>query len=36
MAGLLVAGFVCNLFVRAVHQRHHMGGEQSQWTAAAD
>ena len=36
MAGLLVVGFVCNLFVRAVHQRHHMGGEQSQWTAAAD
>jgi MFS family permease len=24
MAGLLVVGFVCNLLVSAVHQRHHM------------
>jgi hypothetical protein len=25
MAGLLVIGFLCNLFVKAVDQRHHMG-----------
>ncbi|MBO0736851.1 MAG: OFA family MFS transporter, partial [Alphaproteobacteria bacterium] len=24
MAGLLVIGFICNAFVRAVHERHHM------------
>ncbi len=24
MAGLLVVGFVCNLLIRAVHERHHM------------
>jgi hypothetical protein len=24
MAALLVVGFLCNLFVKAVHQRHHM------------
>ena len=24
MAGLLVVGFVCNLFVRPVHERFHM------------
>jgi hypothetical protein len=24
MAGLLVLGFLCNLFIRAVHERHHM------------
>ena len=24
MAGLLVAGFICNLFVKAVHHRFHM------------
>jgi len=27
MAGLLVIGFFCNLFVRAVHERHHMRQE---------
>jgi hypothetical protein len=24
MAGLLVVGFLCNLMIRAVHERHHM------------
>ena len=24
MAGLLVVGFFCNLFIQAVHERHHM------------
>jgi MFS family permease len=27
MAGLLVVGFFCNLFVRPVHERHHMKHE---------
>jgi MFS family permease len=27
MAGLLVVGFLCNLYVRAVHERHHMHPE---------
>ena len=27
MAGLLVVGFVCNLYVRPVHERHHMQSE---------
>ena len=25
MAGLLVIGFLCNLFIKAVNERHHMG-----------
>jgi len=32
MAGLLVVGLLCNLYVRAVHERHHM---QSETTRAA-
>ena len=24
MAGLLVVGFICNFFIKAVHERHHM------------
>ena len=24
MAGLLIIGFICNLFVRSVHERFHM------------
>jgi hypothetical protein len=24
MACLLIVGFICNLFVRDVHERHHM------------
>ncbi len=27
MAGLFVLGFICNLFVKAVHSRYHMKGE---------
>jgi hypothetical protein len=29
MAALLVIGFFCNLFVRAVHPRFHMQGEKA-------
>ena len=29
MAGLLVIGFLCNLFIRAVHERHHMVEDES-------
>src|SRR6185437_1311489 len=32
MAVLLVIGFFCNLFVKPVHQRHHMPSAQSQAT----
>jgi MFS family permease len=28
MAGLLVAGFLCNLAIRAVHERHHMAADE--------
>ena len=28
MAALLVVGFMCNFFVKAVHERYHMKGEQ--------
>jgi MFS family permease len=28
MAALLVVGFLCNLFIKAVHQRHHMGQDE--------
>ena len=27
MAALLVVGFLCNLFIKAVHERHHMKGD---------
>jgi MFS family permease len=30
MAGLLVIGFFCNLFVKAVHQKYHMKNEAEQ------
>jgi MFS family permease len=30
MAGLLVLGFVCNLLVRAVHDKHHMSHDELQ------
>jgi MFS family permease len=30
MAGLLVIGFLCNLMVKAVHERHHMKPEKQQ------
>jgi MFS family permease len=29
MAALLVVGFLCNLFIRAVHERHHMTQDES-------
>ncbi len=35
MAGLLVVGFLCNLFVRAVHQRHHMPAVREDATLVA-
>jgi MFS family permease len=28
MAALLVVGFLCNLFIKAVHERHHMGQDE--------
>lgn len=36
MAGLLVIGFLCNLFIKAVHERHHMSEEPAEATAMAD
>jgi MFS family permease len=38
MAALLVVGFVCNLFIKAVHARHHMqsDGETTALAAAAE
>jgi MFS family permease len=36
MAGLLVIGFLCNLFIQAVHQRHHMRDETVKASAMAD
>jgi MFS family permease len=35
MAGLLVIGFVCNLFIKAVHERHHMREQAAQGAALA-
>ena len=35
MAGLLVIGFLCNLFIKAVHERHHMRESDVRGTAAA-
>jgi len=35
MAGLLVVGFLCNLFVRAVHHRFHMKPEDDTALAIA-
>jgi MFS family permease len=29
MAALLVVGFLCNLFITAVHQRHHMADDEA-------
>src|SRR5579864_2198358 len=34
MAGLLVIGFICNLFVTAVHDRHHMTADDHALAAA--
>jgi MFS family permease len=36
MAGLLVVGFFCNLFMSAVHARHHMKHEQADAMGIAD
>jgi MFS family permease len=33
MAGLLVVGFLCNLYVRAVHERHHRQTETARAAA---
>jgi len=33
MAGLLVVGLLCNLYVRAVHERHHMRSETARAAA---
>ncbi len=35
MAALLVIGFFCNLFIRPVHERHHMSAVQGDATLAA-
>jgi MFS family permease len=35
MAGLLVIGFFCNLFIKAVHERHHMSAVQGEATLVA-
>ena len=35
MAGLLVIGFFCNLFIKAVHARYHMQSEEKRAFAAA-
>ncbi|MGB6485785.1 MAG: OFA family MFS transporter [Steroidobacteraceae bacterium] len=35
MAGLLVIGFFCNLFVKAVDERHHMSAVQGEATLVA-
>ena len=36
MAVLLVVGFFCNLFIRAVHERHHMPHEEADAMGMAD
>jgi len=36
MAGLLVIGFLCNLFIKAVHHRFHMKEEESALAVAAE
>jgi MFS family permease len=35
MAGLLVIGFLCNLFIKAVHQRYHMLSDSDKALGAA-
>jgi MFS family permease len=35
MAGLLVIGFLCNLFIKAVNERHHMGSALAEPDAMA-
>ena len=33
MAGLLVVGFICNFFITAVHDRHHMKTREAEASA---
>ncbi|MGH7082463.1 MAG: hypothetical protein ACREFV_08355, partial [Acetobacteraceae bacterium] len=33
MAALLVVGFFCNLFISAVHERHHMTAGEAAFAA---
>ncbi|HEY4193269.1 MAG TPA: OFA family MFS transporter [Mesorhizobium sp.] len=35
MAGLFVLGFICNFFVKAVHERHHMKAQDAALSAVA-
>jgi hypothetical protein len=35
MAALLVVGFFCNLFIRPVHERHHMAAALGEATVVA-
>jgi hypothetical protein len=35
MCGLLLIGFLCNLFMRPVHERHHYRGQEQITPAAA-
>ena len=35
MAALLVVGFLCNLAIKAVHERHHMPAEEREATGVA-
>ena len=36
MAGLLIVGFICNLFIKAVHHRFHMKSDQTALGIAAE
>ena len=36
MAALLVVGFLCNLAIRAVHDRHHMVLDEDDAVGTAD
>ncbi len=36
MAGLLVVGFLCNLFIKAVHERHHMADDTADAVGVAE
>jgi hypothetical protein len=36
MAALLVVGFFCNLFIKEVHERHHMKRDEADAMGTAD
>lgn len=36
MAALLVIGLLCNLFIRAVHERHYMAEDTADAVGMAD